>query len=389
MQKIKYLTLLLLLLTSAYSFAQNNGGALVDKRISLDDDRRDARQSQQPPAQAQPQQPQRHNAPQYQRPGAAERDTLPRIVLPSSNALATVSGDLDSATITVGEQRTLSIIVRRTSKKVQLAGVTFPTLQQLTQGAIEALESSIDTLRDADGNIESLVQSVTITSFEAGHHPVDFIVVAVGTGDNAAALAPAEELWLNVAYSAGADTTKCEMKGDVAPLKEPYTFWEIARWVVLALLVAAVVVAVVWVVKRRSEHKPVIPLPKAKPVPADKRALAELESLRRKELWQKGRIKKYYTDLTDVVRRFLHNMYGISATEMTTRQTLRAFRNIGDWSEESNELLRQLLQKADMVKFAKQEPEAHEHDLTMQCAIDFVRKVAETHKINNPEKEEK
>ena len=40
-----------------------------------------------------------------------------------------------------------------------------------------------------------------------------------------------------------------------------------------------------------------------------------------------------------------------------------------------------------MVKFAKSQPEAYEHDQTMQYAVNFVRKVAETHRINNPEKE--
>ena len=122
-----------------------------------------------------------------------------------------------------------------------------------------------------------------------------------------------------------------------------------------------------------------------KPVPADKRALSELETLRRKELWQKGLIKRYYTDMTDIVRRYLRNMYGIKAGEMTSRQTLRAFHGIADWSEESEQMLRQLFQKADMVKFAKSTPESYEHDQAMQFAVDFVRTVAETHRQNNPE----
>jgi len=201
-------------------------------------------------------------------------------------------------------------------------------------------------------------------------------------------LAPADSLRLNVYYVPEADTVKCVTKADADYINEPYTFWEIARWVVYSLLFAMVVAAIVWIVKRRKEHKPIVILPGAKPLPADQRAIKELESLRRKELWQKGKIKRYYTDLTDIIRRFLRNMYGISASEMTTRQTLSAFHSSPDWSEESETLLQQLLQKADMVKFAKMEPESYEHDQAMQFALDFVRKVAETHKLNNPEKEE-
>ena len=78
-------------------------------------------------------------------------------------------------------------------------------------------------------------------------------------------------------------------------------------------------------------------------------------------------------------------MYGITAAEMTSRQTLRAFHGVADWSEESESLLRQLLQKADMVKFAKSMPESSGHDQAMQYAVDFVRSVAASHRANNPE----
>ena len=40
------------------------------------------------------------------------------------------------------------------------------------------------------------------------------------------------------------------------------------------------------------------------------------------------------------------------------------------------------------MKFAKSQPQSYEHDQAMQNAIDFILKVAENHRINNPEKEE-
>lgn len=379
---MKPLLLGLMLAYGVVCHCQSNGGALVDKRVTLDDNNadKDNRAKQQ-----------QSNVPkhQQQQPNQAftQPDEAPHIELPSSAGNAVVSASVDSATIIVGEQKMLNITVHRKSKAKPLGSVRFPSLQELNKGPIEALESTTDTLFADNGEVESITQQVTITSFDQGRHLIDHIIVGIADGGRLDSIAPAEELWLNVAYSADADTTTCTLMPDAQQVKEPYTFWEIARWVLLVILLAAAAFAVVWVMKRRKENKPIVILPKAKPVPADKKALAEIESIRRKELWQKGRIKKYYTDLTDVVRRFLYNMYGLSANEMTTRQTLRAFRNLEDWSEESNELLRQLLQKADMVKFAKSEPEAHEHDLSMQNAIDFVRKVAETHRLNNPEKE--
>lgn len=312
---------------------------------------------------------------------AQEADSNTAPSLPDRFGAVRVTATVDTARMTVGDRRTLRIAVEPVGSTV----VTFPTLEELTTGAIEALNTHVDTLLDPSGAVKRLEQQVSLTSFDEGVHPIGGIVVHLHTPQGDVAIAPAFSLSLTVDYVAEADTNSCVMKADEEYYNEPPTFWEVTRWPLLGLLIIAVIAAIVWIIKRRRANKPVFVLPKAKPVPADKRALSELETLRRKELWQKGRIKKYYTDLTDIVRRFLHNMYGITAAEMTSRQTLRAFHGVADWSEESESLLRQLLQKADMVKFAKSMPESYEHDQAMQYAVDFVRSVAASHRANNPE----
>ena len=313
--------------------------------------------------------------------GQTAIDSTAAMIMPSRTASVEVTASIDTTTIIVGEQKNLYIIVTRLDGAT-MPNIVFPNPKALTSGAIEAYESHCDTTMDAGGAIEQIRQTVTITSFDAGRHRIEKIALIVEEGGMQNLIAPADSLFVNVAYAADADTTKCEVMNDASFLKEPYTFWETARWGLLFVVVALLVFMTVWIIKRRKENKPIMVLPHQKPVPADRRALNELEALRRKELWQKGRVKKYYTDMTDIVRRFLRNMYGINASEMTTRQTLKAFHGIADWSEDSESLLRHLLQQADMVKFAKSQPESYEHDKAMQNAIDFVRTVAETHKAN-------
>ena len=296
----------------------------------------------------------------------------------------TLSVTLTPDSITIGDQATLTLTVNNVGNHT----VVFPPLQQMNYGSLEPLSLTMDTILSADGK-KQIVQKVIMTSFNVGRNPVAGFSVIVADAGNGSVLFCPDTLLLDVAYMSDADTVSCEVKADSGIVSEPYTFWEIFRWILWGLLAVAAIFAVVWIIKRRKENKPIVVLPHAKPVSPDRRALSELEALRRKELWQKGRVKKYYTDMTDIVRRFLHNMYGISASEMTTRQTLRAFHAIDDWSEESDTLLKQLLQKADMVKFAKSQPATYEHDLAMQNAVDFIRKVVEVHKLNNPENEEK
>lgn len=314
-----------------------------------------------------------------------ESDSLAAIHLPSHNSKISVTAAIDTGTIVIGEQRQLHIKVTNSNVEQQMPLVVFPSMEMLSSDDVEALTYHIDTTKNKKGIIESIEQVVTLTTFEAGRHAVTGVMLQTEERGEAILLAPEDSLFIEASYASTADTNKCEVREDTGFEKEPLTFWDIARWVLLLWILVAIVGFIIIIIQSRKHHKPIPFLPKPKQVPADRKALNELEALRRKELWQKGRIKKYYTDMTDIVRRFLHNMYGISAIEMTTRQTLRAFHGISDWSEESESLLRQLLHQADMVKFAKSEPATHEHDQALQNAINFVRKVAETHRINNPE----
>lgn len=306
------------------------------------------------------------------------------IQLPSRTDKVALSATIDTGTMVLGEQRLLHIKATNLQKGKQMPPLAFPSLQMMTNDAIEALTCHFDTTQTKDGIAESIEQVVTLAIFDTGRHAVPGVVLMAEEQGTATTLAPDDSLFVEGVYAATADTTKCEVRADAPFQKESLTVWDIARWILLIWGIVIVVGVIMIIIQSKKNHKPIPFLPKPKPVPADRKALNELESLRRKELWQKGRIKKYYTDMTDIVRRFLHNMYGISAAEMTTRQTLRAFHTISDWSEESESLLRQLLNQADMVKFAKSEPATHEHDLAMQNAINFVRKVAETHTLNNP-----
>lgn len=311
------------------------------------------------------------------------------IQLPSRTDKVALSATIDTGTMVIGDQRLLHIKANNLQNGKQMPPVVFPTFQMMTNDAIEALTCHFDTTKTKDGIVESIEQVVTLAIFDTGRHAVPGVVLMTEEQGAAMILAPEDSLFMEAVYASTADTTKCEVRADASFQKESLTAWDIVRWILLIWAIVAVVGAFLIIIQSKKHHKPIPFLPKAKPIPADKKALNELESLRRKELWQKGRIKKYYTDMTDIVRRFLRNMYGISAAEMTTRQTLRAFHNITDWSEESESLLRQLLNQADMVKFAKSEPATHEHDMAMQNAINFVRKVAETHALNNPVEEKK
>lgn len=269
---------------------------------------------------------------------------------------------IDTTTFLIGDQVVLTI---------DLAD-QMPSADMLAQDGIVVAGQRFDTI-DVDGG-KQVVQRTLLTCFDPGEHWLHL-------GEN-------DSLMLTVLDVEGVDTSSLDIK-DIAPyMKEGYTFWEIFRWILLALLVAALVVGVVYVVRRVRNHQPILPVPVAPEVPADQVALQELEALRRRQLWQQGKLKEYYTELTDAVRRYLEKGHGIFSTDMTTDETLDAFHRSALYTAEREVMLRQILTTADMVKFAKSEPLPYEHDRSMGNAVTFVQQTAPKPESDEAEKEE-
>lgn len=252
---------------------------------------------------------------------------------------------LDTNNVTIGDQVTLSI-----------SGVeNYRTLEELNQNGVVALKQWEDTVKH--------IQYTTLTSFDEGDHSI-----MLGAKDS---------LVLVVNDVEGVDTVNVQIK-DIAPIiKVRYTFWEIFRWILLGLAIVALIVAIVFVVKRLKAHKPIIELHPEPVIPPDERALKSLEELRRKELWQTGKVKEYYTDLTDIVRNYLEEAWNINSTDMTSDETLEAYHDSRAYDETCESKLRQMLRTADMVKFAKGEPLPNEHTQAMSHAVEFVDALAE------------
>jgi len=114
------------------------------------------------------------------------------------------------------------------------------------------------------------------------------------------------------------------------------------------------------------EETPIILLPHEK-------ALNALTDLDKMQLWQSGQVKEYQSQLTGIIRQYLEDRYHIAALEMTTDEISNALRNL-DFDQRHTGTLRDILQIADLVKFAKAMPTQDVHSRFMTMAVDFVEK---------------
>jgi predicted RNA binding protein with dsRBD fold (UPF0201 family) len=86
-----------------------------------------------------------------------------------------------------------------------------------------------------------------------------------------------------------------------------------------------------------------------------------LNTLEKKELWQHGEIKEYYSELTNIVRNYIEEAIEIPAMESTTYELIEglkiaSLRKKMKLSQETIENLFVVLKQADLVKFAKSKP---------------------------------
>ncbi len=162
---------------------------------------------------------------------------------------------------------------------------------------------------------------------------------------------------------------------DISPIKtiieEPIN-WSDYRPYVLGILGLVLALAGYFLYKKYEERN------KAKPeeeieiiIPAHKIALDKLHDLDEKNMWQSD-IKGYQSELTFIVREYLENRYKIPALESTTDEIVSAIKK-KDLDKSQISEMKNILQVADLVKFAKSKPSLNIHQEFMNKSFEFVR----------------
>ena len=239
-------------------------------------------------------------------------------------------------------QLTLKTSVDTTAK------VAFPNPKNF--GALEVIESyKIDTVKN--GARYDLIKKYGLTQFDSGKYTIPRVTVLINNKPFFS-----DSLRVEV-DNVVVDTLKQKMY-DIKPIAEVISSksW-IWKLILVLLLLAGIGAFVYWYLKIRQTKKIEEDLYKT---PIEK-ATSLLNSLEKKELWQKGEIKAYYSELTDIARTYIEEAIEIPAMESTTSELIEGLRKASlkkkmKLSQETIENLERVLKQADLVKFAKSKP---------------------------------
>lgn len=132
----------------------------------------------------------------------------------------------------------------------------------------------------------------------------------------------------------------------------------------------AIIVYLIWYLRRRKMNPELF---QSKPrEPAHIVALRNLDQLKNDKLMESALVKKYYSRLTEIIRIYIADQYGLQAMESTSGEIMEEFKLMNRENDNLNDMLDDLLQLADLVKFAKEDPLRKEREQHMNDAYNFV-----------------
>jgi hypothetical protein len=277
---------------------------------------------------------------------------------------ATVKARVDARTITVGDQVRLFIEATNNNKTGSLKWATIPD----TFDHLEVVErSNIDTTTQGDVSIYK--QRLLITGFDSGMFRIPPFVFAVIPNTGQPYTLYSDSFHVSVS-TVPVDTSK-----PFQPIKEIIavkTTWRDYIWYIIGGVVFLALAAFVVFYFIRHKKTPIPSfIPKTPAETPQEQALRLLAELEQQQLWQQGRVKEYYSILTDILRNYVEKRFRIPAMEKTSDELLQDALKHPEMNPQYA-TLSMILTTADMAKFAKAQPLPQQHVSCMEGTKEFV-----------------
>jgi hypothetical protein len=257
-----------------------------------------------------------------------------------------ITTSIDSSQIKIGSQFKLTIKASVNAKDK----VVFPEGKFF--GALEILESyPVDTIKN--NSQYELIKKYGLTQFDSGRYTLPNLLVKI---NQTAFRTDTLSILVN---NVKVDTTKQQMydiKNIIASEEAPSSEWW--KWLLLLALIVASGFASYFIIKKIQKREDSAEEFFASPI---EKAIAYLQNLDKKQLIQKGEVKEYYSEMTDIARTYIEESVNVPAMESTSSELIAALKKaISEKKmfinrEELNQF-KLVLENADLVKFAKSKP---------------------------------
>ena len=284
----------------------------------------------------------------------------------------TVNARLDSTVMWIGNQAHLSFEVTQQPKQK----VVMPLFSDSIVKGLDLVEQAkTDTVKSENGSLK-VTQHYVVTAFKDSIltvRPFPFVINGDTVWSNSLTLKVVQPFKVDTAASSVAD---------IKPVYEPKFDWVgLIQTILLILVILALLVVLYIYVRKYWQKKPIFERAPEPALPPHIIALNHLDKIKEDKAWQQGRSKEYHTELTDVIREYIEPVFGVKSMEMTSEEILYQLRTMRKSDKTSYLGLQQILQLADLVKFAKWNPLPDEHEMSLKNAYLFVNQTKKVEEV--------
>lgn len=218
---------------------------------------------------------------------------------------------------------------------------------------MEIMQSFHDTIVKGQDNEFVWIGGYTVTVWDSGFFEIPSINILV---DSKEMSCPATIIRV--------DLMDAKKGQDIYDIKEMYAdlpeqplfvkikeFFKINWWwlIPVILLIIAIPIYLRW---KKVTKKPEI----VRTLSLKEKTLLAIDALEKEKLWEKGKLKKHYSELSFILRAYLSSRYELNLLEKTTYESKLLLTQKG-LNKETVETIGEILIQSDMVKFAKSAPD--------------------------------
>ncbi len=294
---------------------------------------------------------------------------------------ASLTARMDSAHIGIGRQTAVHLTL--TQPKDQDFELQ---VEKDSTGKVDVVKLRQSDTTDMGGSLE-IKQDVIITSFDSGSciiPPFKYVNIRSGetVSTNPMALEVNNDIEIKLDEAGQPDSTSVKDIKDIMTLGFD---WAKFFTILLIILLVAILGFLAWkfgwpyiqkYLNKKKAEKEGLAVPEEPEIvlPIDVVAINKLDEIKAKRIWKdSNRIKEYYTDVTDTLREYFCSRFNINAMEMTSDEILDELKYKTDAMPIIQEL-KNILNKADMAKFAKAIPTEEDCEISLANAYLIVSK---------------
>ena len=278
------------------------------------------------------------------------------------------SAEIDTNKILIGDQFKLQL----TGKVSKGVAFQWPILPDTITGLEFVDISDIDTT--SKNGIWTLRQTLTFTSFDSGYVALPPLTLKAGNEE-----ATSQALGIAVTFP---ELSEEQDYYDIKePLEPPFNWTPILIGLAIVIALGLGIWFLLKWLKQRKNKAELTPEQMLTPYEFAQLQLSEIE---KEQLWQAGKIKEYYSRLTDVMRLYMERQMNINAMESTADELIEKMQQLR-LPKPLQGKIDELLHLSALVKYAKEKPGLAQSEEALTTVKDFLEHTKPAEKEENAE----